>query len=116
MDDEKSIAEKIADSIKDTTATVMDAARSAAKQVANTPMAARPSDSDLFAPTPMLPPMPMLAQPLKPSKAIETAGNKAVQKAPNKSLAMKSTNSPSAKPNVGKNTAKKSTKKSKSKR
>lgn len=60
------------------------------------------SDADLLLPTPMLPPMPMLAQQLKPSKPIETAGNKAVQKAPNKSLAMKSTNSPSAKPNVGK--------------
>jgi hypothetical protein len=35
QDDEKSIAEKIVDSIKDTTATVMDAARSAAKQVAD---------------------------------------------------------------------------------
>lgn len=102
QDDEKSIAEKIVDSIKDTTATVMDAARSAAKQVANTPMAALHRTRTFLLPTPMLPPMPMLAQQLKPSKPIETAGNKAVQKAPNKSLAMKSTNSPSAKPNVGK--------------
>ena len=59
QDDEKSIAEKIVDLIKDTTATVTDAARSAAKQGTDTPIAARPSDSDLFAPTPMLPPMPI---------------------------------------------------------
>ena len=39
MDDEKSIAEKIVDLIKDTTATVTDAARSAAKQGADTPIA-----------------------------------------------------------------------------